>query len=227
MDKLLDEQISRQISDFFVDLVRPVEILFFGSEEEIRATFCEETEQLLHEIVGLSALLSLVVFDVDRHDKLARQFKVTDAPTFVITAREDDQIVDYGIRFKGVPAGHELSSLIHSIMIVSRRDSNLKAETREALKAIHTPVHLLVFVTPTCPYCPRAVVLAHQMAFESPMVEAEMVEATEFPELADQFNVSGVPQTTINLGAGIVVGAANERQLLEHIQQALDVPAQI
>ena len=60
-----------------------------------------------------------------------------------------------------------------------------------------------------------------QMALESPLVEAEAVEAMEFPELANQFNVSGVPQTTINQGDGTVVGAAPEEHLLVEIQQAL------
>ena len=63
--------------------------------------------------------------------------------------------------------------------------------------------------------------LAHQMALESPMIEAEMVEATEFPELSKRFHVSGVPQTTINAGAGTVVGAVPEDQLLKEIQRAV------
>ncbi len=64
--------------------------------------------------------------------------------------------------------------------------------------------------------------LAHQMALESPMVQAEMVEAMEFPDLADRFEVSGVPQTTINDGAGTVVGAVPEAHLLKEIQQAVE-----
>lgn len=63
--------------------------------------------------------------------------------------------------------------------------------------------------------------LAHQMALESPMVEAEMVEAMEFPDLADRFNVSGVPQTTINAGAGTVIGAVPEERLLNEIKRAV------
>jgi hypothetical protein len=65
------------------------------------------------------------------------------------------------------------------------------------------------------------VVLAHQLAMESPLVQAEMVEAMEFPELSDRHNVSGVPQTTINDGAGTVVGAYPEEQLLQEIQNAI------
>lgn len=67
-------------------------------------------------------------------------------------------------------------------------------------------------------------VLAHQMAMESPYIQAEMIEAMEFPDLANQFDVSGVPQTTINMGAGTAVGAVPEEDLLEEIHRAL-VPA--
>jgi hypothetical protein len=62
--------------------------------------------------------------------------------------------------------------------------------------------------------------LAFQMALESPMIQAEMVDAAEFLELSDQFGVSGVPQTTINFGAGTLVGAYPEDALLEEIQAA-------
>jgi hypothetical protein len=65
-------------------------------------------------------------------------------------------------------------------------------------------------------------VLAHQMAMESPWVEAEMVEAVEFPELSSQHKVSGVPQTTINHGKGTVVGAVPEEYLIREISRALE-----
>lgn len=59
------------------------------------------------------------------------------------------------------------------------------------------------------------------MAMESPLVEAEGVEAMEFPELANRFDVSGVPQTTINQGAVNVVGAVPEQNLISEIKRAL------
>ena len=60
------------------------------------------------------------------------------------------------------------------------------------------------------------------MAMESPMIEAEGIEAMEFPEISDRFGVSGVPQTTINLGAGTAVGAVPEDHLLAEIQRVAD-----
>ena len=64
--------------------------------------------------------------------------------------------------------------------------------------------------------------LAHQMALESPWIQAETIEATEFPELSNRHAVSGVPQTTINDGAGMVVGAVPEDHLLAEILRSLN-----
>ena len=74
----------------------------------------------------------------------------------------------------------------------------LSPESRAFLDGLAADVHLQVFVTPTCPYCPPAVILAQQMAFYSPRVRADMIEATEFPQLAQKYNVYGVPRTVIN-----------------------------
>ncbi len=64
--------------------------------------------------------------------------------------------------------------------------------------------------------------LAHQMAMENPgMIRAEGVEATEFPDLANEFNVRGVPQTVINAGSGMVVGAVPEQNLIAEIKRAV------
>jgi hypothetical protein len=61
------------------------------------------------------------------------------------------------------------------------------------------------------------------MAMENPrMIRAEGVEATEFPDLANRFQVMGVPQTVINAGAGMVVGAVPEQNLLAELMRAMN-----
>jgi protein-disulfide isomerase len=60
------------------------------------------------------------------------------------------------------------------------------------------------------------------MAMENPaMVLAEAVDASEFPELAQKFRVQGVPQTVINAGKGVVVGAYPETHLLAEIMKTM------
>jgi len=65
------------------------------------------------------------------------------------------------------------------------------------------------------------VLLAHQMAMESKLIDAEGIDAMEFPDLSDLYNVNGVPQTTINEGAGTLVGAMPEERLLAEILRVI------
>lgn len=220
MTDLLNEEVKDQVRQVFEQLQEPIQVLFFGRKTECE--YCDDTRQLVEEVVDLSDKLELEAYDLDDNAGIAEQYKVDKAPGIVIAGRDGDQILDYGIRYAGIPSGHEFSSLVHDLVLVSGRQSGLNQRTRDFLAKLDKPVHLQVFVTPTCPYCPRAVVLAHQMALESPMVEAEMVEAMEFPDLSNRFRVSGVPQTTINHGAGTVVGAVPEDNLLAEIMRAMD-----
>lgn len=220
MEKLLNDEITGQIKQIFGQLKEPVQILFFASQDQ--CDLCNETRALLDEVVALDSRLGISIYDLQSDADVARKFNVDRAPGIVIAAKNDSQIMDYGIQYSGIPSGHEFSTLINDILLVSGRDSGLSQQAREYLQKLDKPVHFQVFVTPTCPYCPQAVILAHRMAMENPgMIRAEGVEATEFPELANQFGVSGVPQTTINAGAGTVIGAVPENQLLSEIMRAL------
>jgi glutaredoxin-like protein len=220
MEKLLNDQVSQQIKDAFAELKEPVQIVFFASRQN--CDYCAETQQILEEVTALSDKLALEIYDVHEDREAAGSFQVEEAPAIVIAAKDGSEVTNLGIQFLGIPSGHEFSTLISDIVMVSKRESGLSEETREFLRNLEQPLRLQVFVTPTCPYCPRAVVLAHQMAMENPrMIRAEGVEATEFPVLVHRFNVHGVPQTVINAGAGIVVGAVPEQNLLAEITRAL------
>lgn len=218
--KLLDEKIKEQVKDFFADLDKPVKVLFFGSNQQ-NCDYCSETLGLLNEIAELNDLISLEEYDFENNMDIAEQYKIDKVPMTVIAAENEHGIIDYGIRLSGIPAGHEFTTLINDLVMVSKGESGLSQPTKDKLAAITEPVNLQVFVTPTCPYCPQAVILAHQMALESEFITGEMVEAMEFAELSNKFNVSGVPHTIINDGLGELVGAAPEARLMAEIEKAL------
>ena len=220
MTSLLNDEIKTQVSEVFSQMQESVQVIFFGKDED--CDYCDDTQLLLEEVSGLSDKIDLNIYNLEKDKDIAQQYKMDRAPGFVIAGKDGDQLLDYGIRYAGIHSGHEFSSLINSVLLVSGRDSKLGEDVRELLKKLDQPVNMFVFVTPTCPYCPQAVILAHQMALESPMIEAEMIEATEFPDLSSRFNVSGVPQTTINDGAGTVVGAVPEGNLLAEILRSVN-----
>jgi glutaredoxin-like protein len=117
---------------------------------------------------------------------------------------------DTRIRFLGVPAGYEFMSLVEAVILAGGDDSGLMPESKALIDAHASgPIDIKVFVTPTCPHCPRAVTLAHKMAAENPNITATCVEATEFMDLSRQYRVTGVPKTVIN-GSIEILGAVPE-----------------
>jgi alkyl hydroperoxide reductase subunit AhpF len=89
------------------------------------------------------------MYDVEADRDMAERYRVDKTPGLVIAGRDGDQLTDFGIRFAGIPAGHEFGSLVHDLLLVSRRDSGLSDSTRAFLKGVSKPVLLQVFVTPT------------------------------------------------------------------------------
>jgi glutaredoxin-like protein len=180
--------------------------------------YCRETRQILEELAELSPLVSIEVYDFERDEVLAAQYGVDKIPATLVQRAGLDGAADtdYGIRFYGIPSGYEFVSLLEAIKLVGGGQLSLSQATLDKLARLDQPLHLQVFVTPTCPYCPRAVVLAHQLAFASAQVTADMVEATEFPHLSNKYSVMGVPRTVIN-ETTFVEGAAPEAMLMARL----------
>lgn len=177
---------------------------------------------MLQEVTPLSDKIELRTYDLEENSAMAEKYHITLAPGIVVLRKHGEELTDYGVRFAGIPAGHEFTSLVRSFLLVSSGDSGLKPGTKKVLESLKKPVSLQVFITPTCPYCPQAVMLAHQMAVASNLVDATMVEAMEFPELSTRYGVGGVPHTVINYNAESLVGAAPESMLIAKIQQAVE-----
>ena len=110
--------------------------------------------------------------------------------------------------------------LIADIMDVSKDRTDLSAGALGVVEAIDAPVHIQVFVTPSCPYCPRAVRLAHHLAMANPLIVAEAVEANEFEDLSARYGVRTVPKTVIN-GRIEFVGSLPEANMLEALLEAV------
>jgi glutaredoxin-like protein len=215
---LLKDQDREHLLKEFEALKDPVKIMVFTQENECQ--YCAETRQIAEEVAGLSDKISVEVFDFVADQEVAEHYNVDKIPATVIM-RGGDAPKDFGIRYFGIPSGYEFSSIIEDISMVSLGDSGLSDETKELLKNLTDPLHLQVFVTPTCPYCPGAVRLAHQLAMESDLVKGDMVEAIEFPHLSQKYHVQGVPRTVINESTHME-GMAPEHMLMEKVQEALN-----
>jgi len=103
-------------------------------------------------------------------------------------------------RYFGLPSGYEFGSLVENVVDLSGGQRDLKQVTLDQLKAVKEPVQVMVFVTPTCGYCPAAVRLANQFAMANENITADIVEANEFTVVANSYEVYGVPKIVIRGG---------------------------
>ena len=190
---ILQEKDRQVLEQRLMGLPNTVKLVVFTTSQQPETS--EVVAQLAHELVGVSGgKLTLEPHALEAEPTIAQEYGITHAPAIVVRTEEKD----YGIRYLGVPAGFEFASLVGAIEDVGRGDPGLSPDSRLMLVNLRTPVHIRVFVTYGCPYCPAAVRLAHKLAMASDLITAEGVSSEDFPELASRYSVMAVPKTVVN-----------------------------
>jgi len=202
---LLSEQDRQAVRARFADIRHRVTIVFFTQTIGAPDTALI-AKQIVDEVATLSDHIAVEEVNFVLEQDRAATFGITHVPAIALLRDGTDT----RMRFLGAPAGYEFVSLLEAIVLAGRDDSGL-SDASKALIAefVSAPLDIQVFVTPTCPHCPRAVSLAHRMAVEHPLIRATCVEASEFMDLSRQYRVTGVPKTVVN-GTIEMLGALPE-----------------
>lgn len=193
MEKMMNEEIQNQLREIFSSMVNDVTMVLFTKEGECYS--CEETKGLLGEVEELSDKIHLELLDVEKDSEEAKKYNIEMVPSFVILDHERNY---QGVKFNGIPAGHEINSFIPALIEMSGAHSEVPEDLAKRIAKIDKPINIKVFVTLSCPHCPGAVAKAHQLAMLNKHIEGEMIEAQTFMELSNKFNVTGVPKIVIN-----------------------------
>jgi len=141
MSLILDDD-ALEIRERLKGMINPVRLVHFT--QELNLEYGREARQLLEELAALSDQLTLEVYNFLLDKEKVAEYAVDKVPATAVRNGKD-----CGIRFYGLPAGYEFSTLLDAILSVSTGDSGLKPETREKLAKLNEPLHLEVFVTPT------------------------------------------------------------------------------
>jgi glutaredoxin-like protein len=203
----------------FAAMPRAVRVLFFTQTFDGDA--CLQTRQILDELPPLSDRIAIDEVNFVLEPERARQYGIDRVPSLALLGEtETGEVRDSHIRFLGTPAGYEFVSLVRAILLVGGAPSQLSAASLARVAAVDRPMTVHVFTTPTCPHCPRAVNMAHEMAWANAFITSYAVEVTEYPDLARRYHVSGVPKTVVDDRIEIL-GALPEDAFVE---QALTDP---
>ncbi len=192
MEKLFSQDVANQIKDIFKGMVNPITIKLYVDGD---CDTCKETTQLLTETAELSDKISLNVIELADAGNDLVTYQIERTPSFIFL---DDKGHYRGVKFNGIPAGHEINSFISAVMEMSGVAFEFSDKVLDRIAKINKPVDIKVFVTLSCPHCPGAVQTAHRLAMLNNNIKGEMIEAQTFYDLSTKYNVSGVPKIVIN-----------------------------
>ncbi len=191
--KLLTDKNRTEISFMIGDLKDKVRILAFYSD--VSCPTCLDTMQYIEEICELNEKLDLNKYEKTKHTEIFQKYDISLVPALIVSNSESKIS---GIRFYGIPSGYEIHSFIHAIKMVSGIENSIESEIIERIKRLNKTFHIDVFITPTCSFCPQAVINGHILAYYNDNISCYMIESTSMLEYAKSFEISSVPVTLIN-----------------------------
>ena len=199
---MLDATLKSQLQAYLEKLQRPIRLIASLDDGAKSA----ELRGLLQDIASLSDRVS---FDDSGSD--ARK------PSFVI-AREGET---HGVRFAGIPLGHEFTSLVLALLWTGGHPPKVDAEVIEQIKALDGEYNFEVYMSLSCHNCPDVVQAASLMAILNPRIKTTVIDGALFQAEVDARQIMAVPMTFLN---GQVL--ASGRMTVEEIVAKLDVKSE-
>ena len=120
------------------------------------------------------------------------------------------------IHYLAAPEGPEAPPFVEALIDLPKGAAGYDPEWIRSLSSLKLPAELWVFIAGACPHCPQAVRAANRIAITSPQVTTVIIDAQQFPDLADRYKAKSVPMTIIDGGMSIV-GVIPPAQLVEKI----------
>lgn len=154
-----------------------------------------ELRDLVIDIADLGDKLDAVVKTKGEDVALEEKVNADKYPVVALLNKDGNYS---GVKFHGVPGGHELNSFLLAIYNLAGPGQALDASVLEAIKAVDKKVNIKVAVSLSCHLCPDVVVGAQRIAIENPNVEVEMLDIANFPELKTKHKVMSVPCMIVN-----------------------------
>lgn len=199
---MLDAQLKQQLSAYMANITMPVELVLSLDD----GAKSRELEALAQDIAGLSDKVSVVRADDD-----ARR------PSMMIRRAG----TDIGVRFAGIPMGHEFTSLVLALLQVGGHPSKAAQDVIEQVKALDGDFTFETYFSLSCQNCPDVVQALNLMSVLNPRIKHVAIDGALFQDEVAERKVMAVPMVFLN---GAVFGQG--RMDLEQIVAKLDSGAE-
>jgi glutaredoxin len=120
------------------------------------------------------------------------------------------------IHYLAIPEGPEAPPFVEALVDLPKGTAGYDPEWIRPLASLKLPARLWVFIAAACPHCPQAVRAANRIALTTPQVTTVIIDAQQFPDLAERYHAKSVPMTVID-GEMSIVGVIPPAKLVEKI----------
>lgn len=189
---LLNDQIRTQLKSVFQKLKEEVTLVSIVDKDNPKSL---ELKDLILDISELSEKIKTEIYDKNKNQEIESKINANKFPIVALLDKNKDYS---GVKFHGVPGGHELNSFVLAIYNLGGDGQEISEETLKNIKDINSNKNIKIFVSLSCHLCPEVVVSSQRIAIENKNIEAEMIDIANFKDLKDKFNIMSVPAVVIN-----------------------------
>ncbi len=177
---MLDANLKTQLATYLEKVVLPIELV--ASLDDRAASV--EMLALLQEIASLSPRITLIERRGD--DERKPSFRINRIGT------------DIGVRFAGIPLGHEFTSLVLALLQVGGHPSKAAADVIEQVKSLDAEYHFETYFSLSCQNCPDVVQALNLMAILNPKIRHTAIDGSLFQDEVAERQVLAVPSIFLN-----------------------------
>lgn len=208
---LLNDGLRTQLKGVLDRLEKEVTIISIVDESNPKSI---ELRDLILDISSLGDKVSAEIYAKGENPEIENKIN---ADKYPVAALLDSDRNYSGVKFHGVPGGHELNSFILAVYNLGGPGQQISDETLKGIKEINKDVNIKVCVSLSCHLCPDVVVSSQRIAIENKNIEAEMIDISNFKEIKDKFKVMSVPAVIIN-DEKLYFGAKKIDEIIELIK---------
>lgn len=190
--KLLNDGLRAQLKGVLARLEKNVTLVSIVDESNSKSI---ELRDLILDIADLDERVSAEIYSKGENIEIENEIH---ADKYPVVALLDNNKKYSGVKFHGVPGGHELNSFILAIYNLGSAGQQISEDTLNNIKKIDKDINIKVCVSLSCHLCPDVVVSSQRIAIENEKVEAEMIDISNFKEIKDKFKVMSVPAIIVN-----------------------------
>ena len=177
---MLDAAIKAQLQTYLDKITHSVEIIASLDHSEKS----QEMREMLQEIASLSPRLSFE----ERNDDNQRK------PSFALNRVGGNS----GVRFAGIPMGHEFTSLVLALLLVGGHPPKVSVDVLEQIRQLKGDYLFETYISLSCQNCPEVVQALNLMAVINPNIRHVMIDGALFQEEVAERQIMAVPTIFLN-----------------------------